>query len=421
MKNLIFLLFFLFSVSAYSGQVASFSFNENTGVAAKDSSLNGNNGIFTGMPVWTQGKFANAVYFNGSTHLLVSNSTSINITTGKRISISFWVKPDNSSSSGAAIISKLWASNGAWPWYQFSVVHYSGGMVLYLANSSQSFVCNGPKINSLAWTHITITHNGSSVKFYTNGILAKTVAAAVSIVGKSTPLTVGNDLNGPYGAFKGAVDELRIYDEVISNTKILEDFDTPIVPPEGVPPTKPANLVATLIMTNSLRLNWSESTDNAGIFSYEISKLINGSYSIIANVSSVFFVDFNLKPSTTYIYKIRAKDINNNFSEYNDIFVTTKDIPPPPPPQIISISYSLSAVGTNTIPYSEIQGAGLYSSNSSKRTFSLEEYLVYPNLTWTITNLFDSSYFVRLKKTNGLESDPSNLISVTNFYPQLMP
>lgn len=393
--------------------VLGLGFNEGTGTVSKDTSFYKNDAfIKNGSITWNQGKYGNAVYLNGSSSLVISNNSSIDIaTSAERFTFSAWLKPDNSSGSGGTILSKNISSSGAYPWYQYAVIHYSGGIVFYIGTASTAYICNGPKIPTAAWSHITITHNGSSVKFYTNGVLAKSVNASTSFVSKNFPIVIGDDGVGPYGFFKGSVDELRIYDEVISNTKIVDDFSSPVQPIETIPPTEPQDITS-ISSVNSLTFNWSSSKDNVAVSGYEISKLVNGSYSVFLFTTQVSFTDTNLNPSTQYYYKVRAKDINGNYSQYVELSQITQDAPLPPAPQLVSISCSVSTIGTNSFDYSSIDGATLYSSNKTSLGFVPVSYVKWPNLTFSVTNAEDSFYYVKLKGVNLLESDKSNIIFV---------
>src|SRR5207245_6481527 len=72
--------------------------------------------------------------------------------------------------------------------------------------------------------HVTITWNAatSEVKFYLNGALAQTVidASVVNAPLDSDNLLVGFWLGGG-SYFAGAMDELRVYNRVLSETGIL--------------------------------------------------------------------------------------------------------------------------------------------------------------------------------------------------------
>jgi chitodextrinase len=91
-----------------------------------------------------------------------------------------------------------------------------------------------------------------------------------------------------------------------SNTAVVT---TPAVP-DTTPPTAPTNLSAQVASSTQINLNWSASTDNVGVASYDVYR---GS-SKIANVSSTSFGDVGLSPGLSYTYYVVAIDPSNNRS-----------------------------------------------------------------------------------------------------------
>src|SRR5262245_18732654 len=70
------------TVPPISGLVAAYAFNENTGSSTADTSGNANLGILNGASWTTQGKYGNALSFNGSSYVTVNDSNSLDLTTG---------------------------------------------------------------------------------------------------------------------------------------------------------------------------------------------------------------------------------------------------------------------------------------------------------------------------------------------------
>ena len=95
------LLFIVFTALIFNGVVSAksafsgggyWSFDEGSGVAAQDSSGNGNHGAIKGAVSWTEGKSGSALSFNGgSDRVLVPDAASLDIT--DQITIAAWIKP----------------------------------------------------------------------------------------------------------------------------------------------------------------------------------------------------------------------------------------------------------------------------------------------------------------------------------------
>jgi len=102
-------------------------------------------------------------------------------------------------------------------------------------------------------------------------------------------------------------------------------------PGDTQPPTTPTNLRSTGKSSGSVSVAWNASTDNKGVSGYELFK--DGSSATSVTGTSVTVT--GLAASTTYRFKVRARDAAGNLSGFgNEISVTTDagGTPPPPPP-----------------------------------------------------------------------------------------
>ena len=96
------------------------------------------------------------------------------------------------------------------------------------------------------------------------------------------------------------------------------------------PPNAPANLKATAVSPSRVELSWAPSSDNVGVLFYDIFR--NGSP--LTSVGAVpAFSDSTAAASTTYEYKVRARDGAGNVSGFsNTATVKTPASSGPPPP-----------------------------------------------------------------------------------------
>jgi chitinase len=100
---------------------------------------------------------------------------------------------------------------------------------------------------------------------------------------------------------------------------------------DTTPPSIPANLTSPSKTSTSIALSWGASTDTggSGLAGYNIYR--NGATTPTAqtNGSGTTFNDTGLAPSTTYTYRVRARDGAGNLSGLsNQISVTTNAAPP---------------------------------------------------------------------------------------------
>src|SRR5690606_1898574 len=80
-------------------------------------------------------------------------------------------------------------------------------------------------------------------------------------------------------------------------------------------PAAPTNLTASGVTTSSLVINWTASTDNEAVASYEI----YSGHTNIGNTTDTSFNVDNLDPDTSYQFKVRAIDNSENVSDFSEV------------------------------------------------------------------------------------------------------
>ena len=132
----------------------------------------------------TQGKFGNALVFNGSSGRVdIADAASLRLTGA--MTLEAWVKP--------ATVSSAWRD-----------VIYKGNDNYYLmATSSQASVPAGragvsrvygtSPLPANTWTHLAVTYDKATLRLYVNGVQASSVAYTGSIATSAYPLQIGGD------------------------------------------------------------------------------------------------------------------------------------------------------------------------------------------------------------------------------------
>src|SRR6185312_4287781 len=93
-------------------------------------------------------------------------------------------------------------------------------------------------------------------------------------------------------------------------------------PADTQAPTTPTNLTAVAASSNEVDLVWNGSTDNVGVTAYVVERCAGVSCSNWGTVGTVstptppatFFNNTSLTPSTSYSFRVRARDAANNLS-----------------------------------------------------------------------------------------------------------
>ena len=219
----IFFLSLNFIAYADSSLVASYSFNENSGLTAGDSSGNSNNGSISNATWNTGGKYGSALSFNGTNSIVsVNDSNSLDLTTG--MTIEAWVKP-TTLSSWRSILVKERPNHLVYALYANTDTSRPSGEVY--VNGVNTDVRGTSQLPINTWTHVAVTFDGSNLKIFINGVQSSTKAVSGSIGISSNSLRIGgNTIWGEY--FNGLIDEVRIYNKALTDLEIENDRDTPL-------------------------------------------------------------------------------------------------------------------------------------------------------------------------------------------------
>lgn len=234
------------TASSSSGLVAQWNFNETSGTTASvatgscGSTCNGTLTGFsntTGQDVvstsgWTS-EFkrwgAGAINFDGTDdYVTVADNNSLDITSA--LTIEAWIRPSDSTAM-QVIVGKRDASavegnyifrtaSGDATQLEF-FYSYSGSWNIYTTTNAN--------IKPGKWSHVVITHDGSSPKIYENGrLLAGNCGTGTcnhTLTADNNSFGIGRagDLVGQY--FKGTIDAVRIYSRVLTASEILSNYN----------------------------------------------------------------------------------------------------------------------------------------------------------------------------------------------------
>ncbi len=195
---------------AEQGLVAYYPFNGN----ADDESGNGNYGTVQGATLTIDrfGKPNSAYSFDGLDDYVEMQSP----LTLSEFTFSLWIKTQMDGSIDNKIPYTINDGTG----HQYGLQGNSGGAL--------SIVVDGEEVNEFdwafeldVWTHIVVTFDGLNIKLYKDGILTETWAIP------GMPITGILIIGDPQSAWDGEIDDIRIYNRVLSETEIQELYDWP--------------------------------------------------------------------------------------------------------------------------------------------------------------------------------------------------
>ncbi|MBI2928257.1 MAG: LamG domain-containing protein [Verrucomicrobia bacterium] len=213
------------ALPAAAGLMGHWTFDAGAGTDIEDSSGQGNHGtpINPQPNTWTSGKSGGALYFDGttgagSTYVAIPDAASLHLT--HAISFAAWVRCDDTARD-APILAKEGDGNLS---YWFGAYGPANFGVLLDADGNQPWSIydrdQGAVPRSL-WAHLASTWDGATIRHYLNGVLLPQTATFGGLIH-----VAGGDLvigaNVPYRttAFKGALDDVRLYDHALSASEV---------------------------------------------------------------------------------------------------------------------------------------------------------------------------------------------------------
>jgi hypothetical protein len=211
-------------------------FVEGSGTTVADASGSGNTGTLVNGPVWTTGKSGGALNFAAATSSVTINgagSLANLYNSGSGMTVMAWIKPASAGGGGGGRIVDKDNNNGGWflkmnnaTSVQFAADQFGAtGTVQGKAatlNSTNSIVLNQWQHVAAAWDGTT---NAQGIHIYVNGVQSDDRTSAVNGAGTpqtdaGTPFTIGNRPVDNARNFNGSIDEVRVYNRVLTQAEI---------------------------------------------------------------------------------------------------------------------------------------------------------------------------------------------------------
>lgn len=211
-----------------AGLVAAYSFDENGGTVAHDSTGNHNAKIEGAS--WTTGRFGSALKFNAASknQLTIPDTEDLRL---NNFTLEAWVDPEESREL-APIISKT--EPGGYGYALYAGGEGAAGQPEGLITHQEwveSYVWSPEKLGLNNWSDVALTNDGHHLDLYVNGALVME-RPSVSVQAGKGPLTIGGD--EPFaggGFFDGKLDELRVYNRALTASEVKTDEKTAIQSP----------------------------------------------------------------------------------------------------------------------------------------------------------------------------------------------
>ena len=223
-RKLIFLLSFILVLNmagiTLADLVAHLRFDESSGNIAHDTSGNGNDGTLNGDPQWVAGRTGGALDFDGN-----GDYVEIPRIVQDDFTLATWIKTDT---PGLSLGNQGYQGSGLiWS----DVAGVANDFILAVLGTKLSFFCGNPdtSVNSDTdivtgeWVHVAATRNAQDgqIGIYINGQHENTINHSNNgpLNALNTIAIGGNVLDSRY--YTGLIDEVRLYDHVLSLAEVL--------------------------------------------------------------------------------------------------------------------------------------------------------------------------------------------------------
>jgi fibronectin type 3 domain-containing protein len=269
---------------------------------AQDSSGSGNHGTATAVS-YVAGKVgAQAAQFNGtSSYVLIPRSITDDFT------VAMWVKTTDTAGSAGA---QWWSGNGlvdgevGGGGADWGTAIVNGKFVLGVGSSSgDTTIASSVNINDGTWHHVAATRNNTSgaMAVYVDGVSRGSGTGPTGSRTFPPSLRIGS-LQTANNFLSGTLDDVRLYDRILTVGEIAALI--------GTPPAAPTGLAATA-GDGSVALSWSASVTATNYF-VKRSTTSGSGYTSIATNANLAFTNTGLANGTAYFYVVSAV---NTFGE----------------------------------------------------------------------------------------------------------
>jgi hypothetical protein len=212
--------------------VAAYSFDAGEGAVAEDL-FGENDGAIEGAAWVDKGKFGSALYFDGSEGELVTVPDSNDLDLTDEFTLEAWVRPDEAN-EWSAVITK---ERGGALSYQMHAEGEGTAPAGYVQNSEGNFEVEAgdDPIPPRVWSHLTMTYDGQKLRYYINGEFKGEDDSGDPGVSEDPLFIGGNENWGEEDAFKGLIDEVRIYNRALGENQIAGDMTARLQTPSREP------------------------------------------------------------------------------------------------------------------------------------------------------------------------------------------
>lgn len=263
------------------------------------------------------------------------------------------------------------------------------------------------------WNHVALVVNRSTgaATIYYNGNNVNAVSGVHTGFNNNAVIRLGRMTNNAF-TLNGKLDDVRIYNRVLSQGEIQTIMSG------GIPsPLNPPSALSASLSGNAVQLNWTDNSGNEDGFTLERT-LSGGTFSAIhtAAVNQTSFLDNTVSEGNTYVYRIKAFNAGSQSDYSNTDTITVFTLPPDAPSNLTTSGITTNSVQLNWNDNSTTEdGFKIERSADSLSGYSEIDLLGANNTGFPDNGLTPGTkYYYRVRSYNSIgNSAYSNIASAT--------
>ncbi len=157
------------------------------------------------------GRYGGSLVFDGDNDVItLDNESAYDLSS---MSISVWAKIDAFTKPWQAIVSK----GGAWGLYRYAETNYVTFQTQGTSNNDTYWTT---PVADGKWHHYAVTYDGSMEYFYLDGAMIRGTTTRGTVTSNNNPVLIGGDSAVAGREFKGAIDDLAIFNYAMDHTQL---------------------------------------------------------------------------------------------------------------------------------------------------------------------------------------------------------
>jgi hypothetical protein len=197
--------------------VGAWAFDEPSGTVLLDRSGNQNNGLLVNGPARVPGKFGSGLLFDGIDDYA---NFPVTIDASRDLTLALWARPDTASIQNGIIVYAGSSNDGFGMVVNDGTCNPGNRLALLFEQLTCNAIGSAPVLPTGVWSHVALVRNGAQWRMYLGGKLSGTTTFQPRPAGAG--LKIGAQLfpNRVANRFKGALDDLKLYDRALSEAEI---------------------------------------------------------------------------------------------------------------------------------------------------------------------------------------------------------